>query len=192
MTISRSRELTDVLEKSERLMSVLRDAPKLGLQNWYVGAGAIAQTYWNHAHGNDLNFGISDYDLVYFDPDTSYEAEDAFIKGASEVFDAEIAPLVEIRNQARVHLWYHKRNGGDPVAPHTSTEDAISYWPTTATSVGVRLEEDGTWTLCTPFGLDDLLGMKIVPNKRKIKEQVYLDKCARWQKLWPLLRASSW
>ena len=44
---------------------------------------------------------------------------------------------------------------GRAIEPYRSCEDAIATWPTTASSVGVRLEPGGHFTLCAPFGLDD-------------------------------------
>jgi hypothetical protein len=50
--------------------------------------------------------GITDYDVFYFDAnDLSWEAEDAVIQTAREM-DGDLPDRVEIRNQARVHLWY--------------------------------------------------------------------------------------
>ncbi len=189
MTPSRTHELTEVLEKSPSLMLVLRLAEELGLPDWYLAGGAVSQTYWNFRHGYDLGNGIADYDLVYFDPDISYEAEDAQIKRAREKFGD--LP-VEVRNQGRVHLWYHERNGGEPIAPRTSTEDAISYWLAPASSVGVRLE-GGRLLVCAPLGIDDVLSMHVRPNPKKTSGYAaYREKVKRWQAAWPQLTAEEW
>lgn len=46
-----------------------------------------------------------DYDLFYFDDsDISWAAKDLVISRGQELF-ADVAVDVEIRNQARVHLW---------------------------------------------------------------------------------------
>jgi uncharacterized protein len=192
MKSSRAQELSAVLEKSEKLMAVLRLAETLRLPDWYVAGGAVSQTYWNARHGYDLDRDIADYDLVYYDPDLSYEAEDAHIKRAREVFGAELSASVEVRNQARVHLWYHERNGGDPIAPLASTEDAISHWLVPASSVGVRLN-NGELKLCAPLGIDDVLNMHVRPNPKKASGYAaYRDKVRRWQSVWPQLTAEEW
>ncbi|KAL2704568.1 hypothetical protein AAEP93_005639 [Penicillium crustosum] len=55
--------------------------------------------------GKHPKAGISDYDLVYFDSsDLSWEAEDSVIRTGHRIFKDLKAP-VQIRNQARVHLW---------------------------------------------------------------------------------------
>jgi uncharacterized protein len=57
--------------------------------------------------GRPLDYGIKDYDLGYFDDsDLSYEAEDAVIRRVKAAFDEPLRSTVEVRNQARVHLWF--------------------------------------------------------------------------------------
>jgi hypothetical protein len=43
--------LESVLVKSQTVAQVLKQAPALDVPNWYVGAGAIAQTVWNVLQG---------------------------------------------------------------------------------------------------------------------------------------------
>ena len=67
--------------KNPIIEEILKITPSLRIPNWYLGAGCIAQTVWNQAHGFDPSFGIKDYDIVYFDAsDLSYEAEDRVVK----------------------------------------------------------------------------------------------------------------
>ncbi len=133
---------------------------------------------------------IKDYDLVYYDANNaSYEAEDNFIRKGKNLFK-DISVLVEIRNQARVHLWYEKRFG-KPIDQYKSVEEAISTWPTTATSIGVR-KNGINFQVYAPFGLDDLLGMIVRANKAKITEKIYQDKVDRWVKIWPNLKIIPW
>ena len=65
---------------------ILKRAPQLELNDWWLTAGALFQTVWNVLAGRDPGAGIRDYDLFYFDPDTSYEAEDAVIRRARVLF----------------------------------------------------------------------------------------------------------
>jgi hypothetical protein len=183
-------ELKRILGKSEVIRKTLEQAPLLGAPHWYIGAGIIAQTVWNHTHGFPLTTGIKDIDFVYFDPDTSYEAEDAFIKKGDGIFRNITIP-VEIYNQARVHLWYQE-HFGYVIPAHHSTEAAIDTWPTTATAVGVTLDDHQNIKIYAPFGLDDLLGLIVRPNKPTITEKVYLDKVNRWKAIWPDLKIVSW
>jgi uncharacterized protein len=99
-------------------------APRLQLPNWYLGTGAVCQTVWNELHGFPLEQGIKDCDLVYFDADTSTEAQENFIQKGKALF-AGLTIEVEITSEARVHLWYKQEFGKD-IQPYTSTEDAIN------------------------------------------------------------------
>jgi uncharacterized protein len=182
--------LETMLQKSEQVREVLARVPQLGLPNWYLGAGAVAQTVWNDLHGFPLETGISDYDVVYFDPDTSYEAEDAHIQQAKRDLGS-LSAQVEVRNEARVHLWYEQKFG-KKIKPYISTEDAINTWPTTATAIGVRYDPSGKFFVYAPYGLNDLLGMIVRPNKEQVAQVVYEAKARRWQKVWPGLNILPW
>lgn len=121
-------------------------------------------------HGFGALDHIRDYDLTYFDStNTSYEAEDKRIRAAAELF-ADLPALVEVRNQARVHLWYED-HFGYPIEPYRSVEEAIATWPTTASAIGVR-GIPGQLSVYAPFGLGDVLGMVARPNRRQVTEEI--------------------
>lgn len=169
--LTKTEQLLQILDKNISVQKIFERTIELMMPNWYLGAGGIVQTVWNVKHGFDPENGIKDYDLVYYDED--------------------ISVLVEIRNQARVHLWYEK-HFGKPMDQYKSIEDAISTWPTTATSIGIRKDADGNFKVYAPFGLDDLLGMVVRANKAKITEKIHRDKVERWTKIWPNLQIIPW
>jgi len=171
-------------------VEILGGAPSLKLKNWYLGAGCISQTVWNELHGFQPEQHIKDYDLVYFDSsDLSYGAENSFIEQGASMFK-DLGVKVEIRNEARVHLWY-KDHFGQAIEPYRSCEDAISSWPTTATSVGVTTGS-GEFRVFAPFGLSDLFAMVVRPNKRQVTKEVYMEKASRWASIWPRLDVIRW
>jgi uncharacterized protein len=90
--------------------TILEQAPSLGLDDWWLTAGVLFQTVWNALTGRPSGTGIRDADLFYFDADTSWEAEDAVIRAGADLF-GDLPVPVEIRNEARVHLWYADRFG---------------------------------------------------------------------------------
>jgi hypothetical protein len=67
--------LLEAIAANDVLWECLHRLPVLNLPDWYLGAGCLAQTVWNLAHGRPLNDDILDYDLAYFDPDLSEHAE---------------------------------------------------------------------------------------------------------------------
>ena len=87
------------------MRAVLERAPALGVGDWWLTAGVLFQTVWNALTGRPPGTGIRDADFFYFDDDTSWDAEDAVIRAGAELF-ADLPVPVEIRNEARVHLWY--------------------------------------------------------------------------------------
>ena len=183
--------LREALDRNRTLGAVLSGAAAMGLPGWYLVAGCLYQTVWNVITGQPPEAGILDYDLVYFDAsDLSWEAEDAVIRAGNDVFAGLAAP-VEIRNQARVHLWYEQKFGL-PCLPHASSEAAIDTYEATVASIGVRLESGGRWRIYAPYGLSDVFNMVIRPNPVLATRDVYETKTARWQRQWPGLTVLPW
>jgi len=179
--------LEAILRASPRLMRVLEAARALDLPDWRIVSGAIYQTAWNALTGRDPDYGIKDFDLFYFDAsDLSYEAEDVVIRAAAAALPPDLAPLVEVRNQARVHLWFED-HFGEPYAPLSCTDEAIARFVAPVFAVGVRLEPNGRFDLCAPFGLDDLFAMRIRPNPTRPPAKGWTKVVASACGLWPEL-----
>jgi hypothetical protein len=104
--------LTEIVCATPPLMQVLSVARHLRLPDWLVFSGAVYQPVLNHLTGRPLDFGIKDYDLGYSDvSNLSYEAEDMMIQRVKAAFDEPLRSTVEVRNQARVHLWFEAKFG---------------------------------------------------------------------------------
>lgn len=181
--------LEKILRKNTELMSILEVLEKDSISNYYVGAGAINQTVFNYYHGYDINYGIKDYDIVYYDEDISYEKEDVVIKRLNDRFN-DLDVCVDIKNQARVHIWYYEKYGIKKV-PYTSVEDAIARWGATITCIGVRLE-NGQLVVFAPYGLNDIFGMIIRPVKKDFTKENYDERADKWMKKWPMLKKIEW
>lgn len=162
---------------------ILAGAQTLGLPHWYLAAGCLSQTVWNLQVGRAPDADIHDYDLVYFDPDLSWEAEDHFIRAGKALF-GELP--VEIRNQARVHVWYPERFGC-VIPPFVSPEAAIANWPAICTCTALTEGPEGL-RVYAPYGLDDLMQGIIRPNPTQPELAVYQTKAQRWQRVWPHLQ----
>ncbi|MFI8070430.1 nucleotidyltransferase family protein [Streptomyces sp. NPDC086033] len=183
--------LRSVLSRNEVLTDVLTRAATLELPGWYVTAGCLFQTVWNVVTDRPPAGGIKDYDIFYFDgTDLSWEAEDAVIKAGQEVF-AGLPAEVEIRNEARVHLWYEQKFGV-PCPPHVSTEAAIDSFAATTCCLGVRLDPHGEWRVYAPHGLSDVFNLVVRPNPVLAPREVYEAKAARWREEWPELTVLPW
>jgi len=184
------KQLAKLLRLNQPLYEIIEKANNLGFKDYYIGAGCIAQTVWNYQLGLELTNGISDIDFVYYDNlDLSIEAENAIADKMNRIVKPCKIKL-DINNQARVHLWYKDHFGYD-ITPYNSVESAINTWPTTATSVGVRLENNKL-KVYAPFGLNDLFGMIVRANKAQITEEIYMQKVKNWCAKWPTLTIIPW
>ncbi len=172
-------------------MGLLGAIRPLGLPQWRLVAGCLYQTVWNVLTGRPRGTGIKDYDLAYFDPsDLSWQAEDAVIQRVAAATHG-FPGAVEIRNQARVHLWFEGRFG-IAYPPLADTDAALRRYASVVHAVGVRLEPDGRLDIAAPFGLDDLFAMVIRPNRTLDNQAAHEAKAARVKAIWPELTMIAW
>jgi len=179
--------LESIVRTSPRLMQVLEIARDLDLPEWRVVSGAVYQTVWNALTGRDPDYGVKDYDLFYFDAsDLSYEAEDVVIRRAAAAYPPVLSPLIEVRNQARVHLWF-EAHFGEAYAPLHHTAEALERFASTISAVGVRLETDDHLHIEAPFGLADLFALRLRPNPHRTT-RAFARVAAGVTSRWPELR----
>jgi hypothetical protein len=184
------QRLEAIVRSGPTLMQVLTTVRDLDLPDWLIFSGAIYQRVLNHLTGRDLDYGIKDYDLGYYDPsDTSYEAEDVVIRRVAAAFEPPLRELVEVRNQARVHLWFEGKFG-EPYAPLAHTAEALDRFTSATFSVGVRLEADDRLTVMAPFGLEDLFALRLRPNPTR-KTNGFARTAAAAVARWPELTVVS-
>ncbi len=178
--------LAAIVRADPGLMHVLTTVRGLGLDDWRVFSGAVYQSVWNAQTGRPAGYGIRDYDLGYFDPDTSWDAEDDVIQRVAAAFEPPFREMVEVRNQARVHLWFQGKFG-EPYEALTGTDEALARFVAPAFAVGVRLEADDTISVAAPFGLEDVFSLTIRPNPHrplaKGWDKAVASSTARWPEL---------
>lgn len=178
--------LTDIIRADAGLMHVLTVMRSLDLPEWRLFSGAVYQAVWNAQTGRPVGYGVKDYDIGYFDADTSWDAEDVVIKRVAAAFEPPLRDQVEVRNQARVHLWFEGKFG-EPYDPLTCTDDAPARFVAPAFAVGVRLEADDRLSVIAPFGLEDVFAMTIRPNPTrglaKGWDRVVANACGRWPEI---------
>lgn len=179
-----------IILSSKIIDEALERVNLLKLDNYYIGAGCIAQTIWNYIYNNPLDYGIKDIDFVYFDDKKlDYESENLILSNVKELF-ADYTMEIDVKNQARIHLWY-KDHFGYEIKPYITLEAAINTWPTTATAIGVK-KVCGKLKIYAPFGLNDLFGGIVRANKAQITKQIYESKVNSWLNKWPDLKIIPW
>jgi hypothetical protein len=169
---------------------IVERLPQLDVPDAWLVSGCLFQTVWNCLAGKQPDADILDYDLFYFDDrDLSYEAEDAVIRRAAALF-GDLGVDVQVRNQARVHLWYAGKFG-IPCPPLRSSRDAIDHFLVAPSCLGLR-QHAGAVEVYAPFGFTDLFSMTVRPNCRRDLPQVYYLKTRRWIEAWPGLTIIAW
>lgn len=179
--------LVAIVRADPGLMHVLTTVRDLSLPDWRVFSGAVYQSVWNAVTGRSAGYGIRDYDLGYFDPDTSWDAEDVVIKRVAAAFAEPFRSKVEVRNQARVPLWF-PAHFGEPYPPIARTDEALERFVAPAFAVGVRLEADDTIDIAAPLGLSDMFDLILRPNPNRRLAKDWDGVVARATARWPELK----
>ncbi len=168
------------IEQDALRMRALREAQKLGLDDWCLAAGFVRNLVWDRLHEHPLNSPLNDIDVVYFNADNVAPATD-------REYERQLATLApdlpwSVKNQARMHLKYGRE-------PYTSSSDAISYWVEIETAVGVRLNKNNQLELVAPLGIDNLFTFTISTNPKHGIPSVLLQRAhdKQWTQRWPQL-----
>lgn len=182
--------LIGIVQETEWFMRALETvAPRIRVP-WCIAAGAVMGLVWNHGTQRRPSHGIKDLDVAYFDPlDLSEERESRLERIIQNAFPDD-SPTPDVKNQARVHLWY-ERVFGYAIQPYDTLETAIASWPTTASAVGVSLRDDVP-QIIAPFGLEDLFARRVRPNKRVVGKAIFDGKVRKWRRDWPEIQAIRW
>ena len=190
MPKSESSKLENVVLASPILGPIIEGWPAISLPDCWLVAGSIAQTIWNDAFGLPPDHGLKDVDLVYFDDTDLSDIEEARHEERIGKLFGHLPVQVDVKNEARIHLWYSSKFGKS-IAPYASAPHAIATFPTTATCVGIQPGPSG-FSITAPYGLSDLFGLVVRPNKTLVSRAVYEAKVTRWRSLWPDLAILGW
>jgi hypothetical protein len=183
-TMARHQVLLDCALANPVNAEILRRLPELGLDQAHLVAGCVYQAVWNRLSHAPADAGVKDYDIFYFDDrNLSYEAEDEVIRRAASLF-ADLGVAIELKNQARVHLWYPQRFG--PGYPKLAgVRDGIDRYLVACTCVGI---DSRTRDVYAPFGLDDLWEGMLRPNPRNYRPDLFRAKAETYRARWPWLQ----
>jgi hypothetical protein len=165
--------------------AILQKWQSLGLQDGWLVAGCLFQTIWNLRAGRDPEAGIKDYDVFYFDAsDLSADAEAVVQQRVDGILGGLGAP-VEVKNQARVHLWY-ENYFGHPYPRLSNSKDGIDRFLIPSTCVGVRMTAGGC-EIYAPNGLESVYAGLITPNPLTAHLDLFRQKAASYKQRWEWL-----
>ncbi|SCB07371.1 nucleotidyltransferase family protein [Rhizobium hainanense] len=185
MPITTSDFVAHVLE-NEINRELLVRLPPLKLPQCVLTAGCLFQTLWNYRSGRSPNWGVKDYDIFYFDDrDLSWEAEDDVIQTVKQALGS-LSDRMEIRNQARVHLWYPEKFG-KPYPPLKRVEEGIDRYLISCTRVGIRVDDGSVYA---PDGFDDMWNGVLRVNPANVQPDLFKRKCVDFLARWPWLSIS--
>lgn len=166
--------------------AILQAWDALELPDAWLVAGCLFQTVWNLECGRAPEDGIKDYDIFYFDDDDlSSEAETRLQAHVDRVLGPLEVP-VEVKNQARVHLWYEE-HFGYPYEKLASAKEGIDRFLVPSTCVGVR-PRAGEYEIYAPNGLAILYAGLLSPNPLVPHLPLFRRKAASYRSRWEWLR----
>lgn len=115
--------VADIL-RNRHNRAILAAWDALELPDGWLVAGCLFQTIWNLQARRAAEDGIKDYDIFYFDAaDLSADGE-ARVQHRVDRMLGSLGVPIEVKNQARVHLWY-EQHFGFPYPQLESAKDGI-------------------------------------------------------------------
>jgi uncharacterized protein len=179
--IKNEKDIIRLIKEDKWMMDILRAVKSLNLPDWWVCAGFVRSKIWDTLHGFKERTPIPDIDVIYFDDTNVEELEEKRL----EIRLRNILPNIpwSVKNEARMHVVNN-------IPPYSSSVDAISKFPETATSLGVKLDEKGDIILVAPWGVDDVINLEVKPTpyfkESKELSQIYEERITKknWKDIW--------
>ena len=182
------QDLLQAIQLNTDLMKILIIIRNLGLKDSWLAAGSVRNFIWNLLSDKSPFDRETDVDVIFFDPDISYEETVSLENKLREDFPQY---QWELKNQVYMHQ--HSPH----TVPYTSSRDAMSKYPERCTAVGLRLNEDSTLELFAPYGLEDILNFQVHPTPHFLENEdrmkLYQTRLSKknWQEKWKNLTFSN-
>ncbi|MEW4236357.1 hypothetical protein BK784_09970 [Bacillus thuringiensis serovar medellin] len=182
MKIKTEKDIIRLIENDEWMMNVLQMAKSLELPDWWICAGFVRSKIWDTLHDYEAKTAMPDVDVIYYDSLHQDEIYEQSLETKLMNIDATIP--WSVKNQARMHVVNN-------MPPYSSSVNAISKFPETATALGVTLDELNNVILTAPCGIEDVLTLQVKPTAHFLesKERLHMYKNRfikkNWQSKWP-------
>lgn len=186
-TMKNEQEILDAFRENPDMMTILTIIRDLGLKDSWLAAGSVRNFIWNLLSDKPVFDCETDVDVIFFDPDVSYEETVSLEKKLRENFPQY---QWELKNQVYMHQ--HSPH----TVPYTSSCDAMSKYPERCTAIGLRLHADATLELFAPYGIEDILNFQVSPTPHFLEDEdrmkLYQERLSKknWQEKWKNLTFS--
>ena len=186
-TMKNEQEILDAFRENLDMMTILTIIRDLDLKDSWLAAGSVRNFIWNLLSDKSPFDSETDVDVIFFDPDVSYEETVSLEKKLREDFPRY---QWELKNQVYMHL--HSPH----TVPYTSSCDAMSKYPEQCTAIGLRLHADATLELFVPYGIEDILNFQVSPTPHFLENEdrmkFYQERLSKknWQEKWKNLTFS--
>lgn len=178
-------DVKNLIQSDVKMMEIIHTVSNLELCDWWICAGFVRSKIWDTLHDFPERTQTPDVDVIYFDPSN---IDEEYEKG----FEKNLLALLpgipwSVKNQARMHIV-------NQIPPYTSSEDAISKFPETATALGVKLDREKQLVLTAPCGIDDVLNLEVKPTsfftKTNERASIYEQRLIKknWKATWPMVK----
>ena len=180
-TMKNKQEILEAFRKNPDMMATLTIIRDFGLKDSWLAAGSVRNFIWNLLSDKSPFDCETDVDVIFFNPDISYEETLLLEKKLREDFPQY---QWELKNQVYMHQ--HSPH----TAPYTSSRDAMSKYPERCTAVGLRLNEESDFELYAPYGLEDIFNFQVRPTPHFLENEdrmaLYQTRLSKknWQEKW--------
>ena len=181
-------DVIKLIQSDEKMMEIIKVASSLNLPDWWICAGFVRSKIWDTLHGFKERTETPDVDVIYFD---NAKIDENFEKKLENKLKS-IMPNIpwSVKNEARMHVINN-------LPPYSSSEDAISKFPETATAIGVKIDKDNKLVLTSPCGIDDVINLELKPTPYFIETKelaaIYEERIIKknWKAIWPKIKVQN-
>jgi len=185
LLLKNEEDVIKLIQSDDNMMKIIHTAGTLDLPDWWICAGFVRSKIWDTLHGFKERTMTPDVDVIYFDPANINEDDEKKLEDELK----SLMPVIpwSVKNQARMHVV-------NQIPPYSSSEDAISKFPETATALGVKMDKENKLVLTAPCGLEDVLHMEIKPTpfftETKERAAIYEERLImkNWTAKWPMVK----
>jgi len=185
LKLESEQDVIQLIKDDEWMMEILENAKSLNLPDWWVCAGFVRSKIWDTLHNFTERTPMSDVDVIYFDKSNLNEKVEKQLEQKLNSINPQIP--WSVKNEARMHVTNN-------IPPYSSSVDAISKFPETATALGLTLDGQNNIVLTAPCGIEDVLNIFLKPTpyfkETKERAKIYEGRIVKknWKSIWDQIK----